>query len=399
MKILVVNAGSSSLKYQVIDMTDESCLCSGGVDCIGQQTSTIEHKVAGEPEHIEKHHFDNHTQALKVVFSLLTDKNFGVVGSIDEISAVGHRVLHSGEDFDGSVVITPETLAIMKKNIPLGPLHMPANIACVESCQSLLPNVPMVAVFDTAFHMTMPKYAYMYAIPYEDYEEFKVRRYGFHGTSHKYVTGEAIKLMGTEKCKIINCHLGNGSSISAVKDGKCQDTSMGLTPLEGLMMGTRSGDIDPACLEFLMDKKGMDIHQMLNYLNKKSGFLGVSGVSSDARAVAKAAEEGNERAQLVQEMTSYRIRKYIGAYAAALQGVDCIVFTGGIGENAFAARRRVLEKLDWLGVKIDWEKNANCPRRQNVEISTADSKVKVFVIPTNEELVIARETKELVIKK
>ncbi len=220
MKILVVNAGSSSLKYQVIDMTDESCLCSGGVDCIGQQTSTIEHKVAGEPEHIEKHHFENHTQALKVVFSLLTDKNFGVVGSIDEISAVGHRVLHSGEDFDGSVVITPETLAIMKKNIPLGPLHMPANIACVESCQSLLPNVPMVAVFDTAFHMTMPKYAYMYAIPYEDYEQFKVRRYGFHGTSHKYVTGEAIKLMGTDKCKIINCHLGNGSSISAVKDGK-----------------------------------------------------------------------------------------------------------------------------------------------------------------------------------
>ena len=377
-------------------MEDEKCLCSGGVDCIGQQTSTIEHKVSGKEEHTEKHHFENHTEALKIVFGLLTDANFGVVKSIDEISAVGHRVLHSGEDFDRSILITPENLAILKKNIPLGPLHMPANIACVESCQSLLPNVPMVAVFDTAFHMTMPKHAYMYAIPYEDYEEFKVRRYGFHGTSHKYVTGEAIKMMGTSNCKIINCHLGNGSSISAVKDGKCQDTSMGLTPLEGLMMGTRSGDIDPACLEFLMDKKGMDIHQMLNYLNKKSGFLGISGVSSDARAVTKAAEEGNERAQLVLEMTTYRIRKYIGAYAAALQGVDCIVFTGGIGENSFDTRRRVLEKLEWLGVKIDWDKNNNCPRRKNVEISTPDSKVKVFVIPTNEELVIARETKDLI---
>lgn len=396
MKILVVNAGSSSLKYQVIDMTNEKCLCSGGVDCIGQQTSTIEHNVNGKDEHVEKHHFENHTEALKIVFNLLTDSKYGVVSNISEISAVGHRVLHSGEDFDGSVLITPETLEIMKRNIPLGPLHMPANIACVESCQSLLPNVPMVAVFDTAFHMTMPKYAYMYAIPYEDYEQYKVRRYGFHGTSHKYVTGEAIKMMGTENCRIINCHLGNGSSISAVKNGKCQDTSMGLTPLEGLIMGTRSGDIDPACLEFLMEKKHMDIHQMLNYLNKKSGFLGVSGVSSDARAVNKAADEGNERAQLVQDMTSYRIRKYIGAYAAALEGVDCIVFTGGIGENSFAARRRVLDKLEWLGVKIDWNKNDNCPRHQNVEISASDSKVKVFVIPTNEELVIARETRDLI---
>lgn len=375
-------------------MENEKCLCSGGVDCIGLKTSTIEHKV-GATEHIEQHHFENHTEALKVVFSLLTDKKCGVVSDISEISAVGHRVLHSGEDFDRTVLITPETLEIMKKNIPLGPLHMPANIACIESCQSLLKDVPMAAVFDTAFHMTMPKHAFMYAIPYEDYEEYKIRRYGFHGTSHKYVTGEAIKMMGTDKCKIITCHLGNGSSIAAVKDGKCQDTSMGLTPLEGLMMGTRSGDIDPACLEFLMDKKGMDIHEMLNYLNKKSGFLGVSGVSSDARKVGEAADAGNERAQLVQEMTSYRIRKYIGAYAAALQGVDCIVFTGGIGENSFAARRRVLDKLEWLGVKIDWDKNDNCPRKQNVEISTKDSKVKVFVIPTNEELVIARETKEL----
>lgn len=396
MKILVVNAGSSSLKYQLIDMDNETAVCSGGVDCIGLETSTVAHSVIGKEEYKIQYHFDNHTEALKVIFDLLVDSEHGVLKSIDEISAVGHRVLHSGEDFDGSVVINPETLAIMKKNIPLGPLHMPANIACIESCQSLLPNVPMVAVFDTAFHMTMPKYAYMYAIPYEDYEEYKVRRYGFHGTSHKYVTGEAIKLMGTDKCRIINCHLGNGSSISAVKDGKCMDTSMGLTPLEGLMMGTRSGDIDPACLEFLMDKKGMDIHQMLNYLNKKSGFLGVSGVSSDSRAIDKAASEGNERAKLVQQMMAYRVKKYIGAYSAALGGVDCIVFTGGIGENAKATRERILTGLEYLGISIDWDKNNNCPRKQNVEISTADSKVKVFVIPTNEELVIARETKDLI---
>lgn len=396
MNILVVNAGSSSLKYQIIDIDTEKCLVSGGVDCIGLETSTITHEVTGKDKYKECHHFDSHTEALKVVFSLLTDKEHGVLTDISDIDAIGHRVLHSGEDFDRSILITPENMKILEKNIPLGPLHMPANIACIKSCMELLPKVPNVAVFDTAFHMTMPKHAYMYAIPYEDYEEFKVRRYGFHGTSHKYVTGEAIKLMGTENCRIINCHLGNGSSVSAVKDGKCQDTSMGLTPLEGLMMGTRSGDIDPACLEFLMDKKGMDIHEMLTYLNKKSGFLGISGISSDAREVGKAASEGNERAQLVLDMCSYRIKKYIGAYSAALGGVDCIVFTGGIGENSSDMRSRVLHGLEYLGIDIDWNLNDNCPRKQNVELSTKDSKVKVFVIPTNEELVIARDTRDLI---
>ena len=397
MNILVVNAGSSSLKYQVIDIDNEKCLVQGGVDCIGQEVSTIDHKRTGEKDsYIEKHHFDNHTAALGEVFRLLTDENVGVIKDMSEIHAIGHRVLHTGEDFTGSVIVDEANMKILEKNIPLGPLHMPANIACIKACQNLLPNVQNVAVFDTAFHMTMPKYAYMYAIPYEDYEKYKVRRYGFHGTSHKYVTGEAIKLMGTENCRIINCHLGNGSSISAVKDGKCQDTSMGLTPLEGLMMGTRSGDIDPACLEYLMDKKGMNIHEMLNYLNKKSGFLGVSGLSSDARKVTENAELGNERCQLVLDMCSYRIKKYIGAYTASLGGVDAIVFTGGIGENSNLMRKMVLNGLEYLGIDIDWELNDHCPRKQNVAISTPNSKVKVFVIPTNEELVIARETRDLV---
>ena len=397
MNILVVNAGSSSLKYQVINIETEECLISGGVDCIGLAESKISHSVIKtNVEYSEKFKFNNHTEALKIVFDLLVDAKYGVFKSISEIDAVGHRVLHTGEDFTGSVVINAETLAIMEKNIPLGPLHMPANLDCVKSCASLLPGVPMVAVFDTAFHMTMPKHAYMYAIPYEDYKQYKVRRYGFHGTSHKYVTGVACELMGTKNCKIINCHLGNGSSISAVADGKCQDTSMGLTPLEGLVMGTRSGDIDPACLEVLMDKKGMNIHEMLDYLNKKSGFLGISGVSSDARSVQQAAEAGNERAELVLAMAAYRVKKYIGSYTAALGGVDCIVFTGGIGENSADTRERILKDLTYLGIDMDWDLNEKCPRKQNVELTKPNSKVKVFVIPTNEELVIARETRDLI---
>ena len=398
MNILIVNAGSSSLKYQVIDIATEQCLVSGGIDCIGQEKSTVSHDLMGTPkkEYEATYKFDNHTQALNVVFELLVSKDFGVFTDISEIDAVGHRVLHTGVDFTGSVLINDETIAIMEKNIPLGPLHMPANIDCIKSCVKLLPGVPMVAVFDTAFHLTMPKHAYMYAIPYEDYEKYQVRRYGFHGTSHKYVTGVAMELLGGENKRIINCHLGNGSSISAVKDGKCQDTSMGLTPLEGLVMGTRSGDIDPACLEYLMDKKGFDIHQMLNYLNKESGFKGVSGVGSDGREVQAAAENGNERAQLVLEMSAYRVKKYIGAYTAALGGVDCIVFTGGIGENSYDTRERVLRGLEYLGLDMDWDKNKNCPRKQNVEISKPSSKVKVFVLPTNEELVIARETRDLI---
>ena len=397
MKILVVNAGSSSLKYQVVDIENEQCLLSGGIDCIGEKKSTITHEIMNPKlKHTETHKFDNHTEALKVVFGLLTNKDFGLFKDISEIDAVGHRVLHTGVDFTGSVVITDETLAIMENNVPLGPLHMPANLDCIKSCAALLPGVPMVAVFDTAFHMTMPKHAYMYAIPYEDYEKYKVRRYGFHGTSHKYVTGIAMEMLGCENSRIINCHLGNGSSISAVLDGKCQDTSMGLTPLEGLIMGTRSGDIDPACLEYLMDKKDMDIHQMLNYLNKESGFKGVSGVGSDGREVQKAADSGNDRAKLVLDMSAYRVKKYIGSYTAALGGVDCIVFTGGIGENSNDTRERILRGLEYLGLEMDWDLNNNCPRKQNVVISKPSSKVKVFVIPTNEELVIARETRDLI---
>lgn len=397
MKILVVNAGSSSLKYQVIDIENEECLLSGGIERIGEELSTITHEIINPAQkHIETHKFDNHTEALKVMFDLLENKDFGLFKNISEIDAVGHRVLHTGVDFTGSVVISDETLTIMEKNVPLGPLHMPANLDCIKSCAKFLPGVPMVAVFDTAFHITMPKHAYMYAIPYEDYEKYKVRRYGFHGTSHKYVTDIAIEMLGCEHSRIINCHLGNGASISAVKDGKCQDTSMGLTPLEGLIMGTRSGDIDPACLEYLMDKKGFDIHQMLNYLNKESGFKGVSGVGSDGREVQKAAESGNERAQLVLDMSAYRVKKYIGSYAAVLGGVDCIVFTGGIGENSNETRERILTGLEYLGLEMDWDLNKNCPSKQNVEISKPGSKVKVFVIPTNEELVIARETRDLI---
>lgn len=396
MNILVINAGSSSLKYQLIDITSEKCLCSGGIDCIGLPESTFTEKVDNIKVFEKKFKFDNHTEALKEVFKVLTDSEIGVIKDISEINAVGHRVLHSGEDFDRSVIITDDVMAILEKNRVLGPLHMPANIACIKSCLELLPDVPMVSVFDTAFHMTMPKYAYMYGIKYEDYEQYKVRRYGFHGTSHKYVTGKAIEKMGTVNCKIINCHLGNGSSISAVKDGKCMDTSMGFTPLEGLIMGTRSGDIDPACLEFLMDAKGLNIKQMLTYLNKESGFLGVSGVSSDARKLEAAANDGNERAKLALDIFAYRIKKYIGSYAAALGGVDCIVFTGGIGENSSTTRERVMRGMEWLGVDFDYELNKSCPMGSEIELSKSDSKVRVFVIPTNEELVIARETYDLI---
>lgn len=397
MKILVVNAGSSSLKYQMIDMQEEVVICKGIVERIGLGNSKLTHKVPSkEIDYENVKYLANHTDALKEVMDVLVDKDLGVISSVEEINAIGHRVLHTGEDFTGSVVINKDVIKTLEKNIPLGPLHMPANIACIKSCMSLLPKVPNVAVFDTAFHMTMPKHAYLYAIPYEDYENFKVRRYGFHGTSHKYVSQKALRILDMPNSKMVTCHLGNGSSIAAVVDGKCVDTSMGLTPLEGLMMGTRSGDIDPACLEYLMDKKGMDIHEMLEYLNKKSGYLGISGVSSDSRELIAAAEKGNERAKLARKMSVYRIKKYIGAYAAAMGGLDCIVFTGGIGENSSLTRQEILDGLEFLGVEYDANKNSNSPRGKDAVISTESSRVKVFVIPTNEELVIARETKELI---
>ncbi len=393
MKILVVNAGSSSLKYQLIDMKDESVVAKGACERIAIEGSKLTHKV-GDVEVVIDQYLPNHTAALELVLKALTDKEHGAVKSVDEIGAVGHRILHSAEDFKGTVLVSDETIAICEKNTPLGPLHMPANVACVKACREILKGKPMAMVFDTAFHSTMPPKAFMYGVPYEAYTDWQVRKYGFHGTSHKYVSGEARKYLGRDDIKIVTCHLGNGSSIAAVENGKCVDTSMGFTPLEGLVMGTRSGDIDPAVLEYIMEKSGMDIHQMLNYLNKKSGVLGVSGVSSDFRDLSKAASEGNERAKLALDMFAYRVQKYIGSYAVAMKGLDCIVFTGGIGENDKAMRESIMEGMEVLGVEFDKEANLNAPRGQIVELNKG-GKVKVLVIPTNEELVIARETLEL----
>ena len=396
MNILVVNAGSSSLKYQLFDMNDERVLAKGTVERIGIENSKITHTGKDGEKKVINEDFKNHTAAFKKVLECLTDKEYGVIKSIDEIGAVGHRVLHSGEDFDKSVLVDDEVLKICKKNAPLGPLHMPANIACIESCMEILKGKKNVAVFDTAFHQTMPKKAFMYAIPYEDYEKWKLRKYGFHGTSHKFVSGEAIKYLKNEKSKIITCHLGNGASIAAVNCGKCVDTSMGLTPLEGLVMGTRSGDIDPSVLEFIMNKTGKSITEMLKYLNNESGLKGISGVSPDMRDCYEAAMNGNERAALAIDMFAYRVKKYIGSYAAAMGGVDCIVMTGGVGENSAFVREKVLSDMEFLGVKFDKAKNEKVQGGKICEISSDDSKVKTLIIPTNEEIVIARDTLELI---
>lgn len=399
MKVLVINAGSSSLKYQIIDMDNEKMLCKGLVERIGDsaRSNLCHEKVGMDKMKVEKPIL-NHTEALKAVLAALVDEKYGVIKDISEVSAVGHRVLHSGEDFTESVVIDDEVIRICKKNAVLGPLHMPANISCIESCKEVMPNTPMVAVFDTGFHLTMPKYAYMYAIPYEDYENLKIRKYGFHGTSHKYVSGVAIDYLGKEKAsRIITCHLGNGSSLAAVKDGKCIDTSMGLTPLEGLVMGTRSGDVDPAVVEFMANSKNLSASEVLTILNKKSGFLGIAG-EADFREITRMAGEGNEKAQLALEMFGYRIRKYIGSYYLALGGLDCLVFTGGIGENSFIGRAEVAKGLETIGIEIDLEKNKKFDRAPVVEISKPTSKVKVLVIPTNEELVIARDAVRLTTK-
>lgn len=397
MNILVVNAGSSSLKYQLLDMKDEKLLCKGQVERIGMGHPKISQTAGSKKIDRSVDYVADHQAALTHVFALLTDAEFGAINDISEIKAIGHRVLHTGEDFNGSVKITKDVIKTLEKNIPLGPLHMPANISCIKACQTLLPATPMVAVFDTAFHMTMPRYAYMYGIPYEDYEKYKVRRYGFHGTSHKYVSEKAVRIVDKTDSKIVTCHLGNGSSIAAVRDGKCVDTSMGLTPLEGLLMGTRSGDIDPMCIEYLMGKKNLDIHEMMEYLNKKSGFLGVSGVSSDSRDVIAEMNAGNERAKLAFDMFAYRVKKYIGAYAAAMGGLDAIVFTGGIGENSSASREAIMKDMEFLGVDFDFEKNKiYSGKGEDALLNKESSKVKVLLIPTNEELVIARETKELI---
>lgn len=394
MKILVINAGSSSLKYQLIDMDTEQAVLKGICERITFKGSELTQKTADGKVLNVKQDMKDHTAAIELVLKAMVDPEYGAIKSTDEISAVGHRVLHSGEDFKSSVVIDDEVIRICEKNAELGPLHMPGNIACIKSCREVMPGVPMVAVFDTTFHSTMPAKAYMYGIPYSVYDQYKVRKYGFHGTSHKFVSEETIKLLGKKDSKIIVCHLGNGSSISAVKDGKCLDTSMGFTPLEGLVMGTRSGDIDPAASEFIRAKLGLTPEELVQYLNKKCGMLGVSELSSDMRDLEKGINEGNEKAKLAVEVAAYRIKKYIGSYAATLNGVDAIVFTGGIGEHSDLMRRLVMEDMEYLGVDFDFE--ANKEHSDGVRIlSKPDSKVKVFILPTNEELSIARETKAL----
>ena len=392
MKILVINAGSSSLKYQLIDMVDESVIAKGLCERIGIEGSLLTHKYGKDGKFELAVAMPDHTAAMAVVLDALQDKEHGVIASIDEIGAVGHRVLHGGMEFTASCVIDDKCIAAIKKCIPLGPLHNPANLMGIQACQAVMPKTPMVAVFDTAFHQTMPAKAYTYAIPSEYYEKYQIRRYGFHGTSHRFVSGRAAELLGKGK-KVIVCHLGNGSSLSAVVDGKCVDTSMGLTPLEGVLMGTRSGDLDPAVVECIANNEGMTVTEVLTMLNKKSGFLAVSGVSSDMRDVWAAANGGNEKAKLALDIWAYRISKYIGAYTAAMGGVDAIIFTAGIGENDYVARAMVCEPLKFMGVEIDAAKNNN--KRDEGVISADSSKVTVMVIPTNEELAIARDTLEL----
>ena len=395
MKVLVINAGSSSLKYQLIDMETEKVIAKGGCERIGLDGSFLKFKFNGEDVLINQA-MPDHKSAIKLVLDTLVDEKYGAIKSMDEIDAVGHRIVHSGEDFDRSVVIDDDVIKTCLANTELAPLHQPANVTGILACKEIMPSTPMVAVFDTAFHSTMPEYAYIYGIPYEDYKNFKIRRYGFHGTSHRYVSAEAKKYLGNkEGLKIVTMHLGNGSSISAVKDGKSVDTSMSFTPLGGVPMGTRSGDLDPAIVEFLCKKHNMTVSEVNTYLNKKSGVSGVSGVSSDFRDLSKAAEEGNHRAELALEIFAYSCKKYIGAYACAMGGLDCVVFTAGIGENDSAMRERIITNLEFLGIKVDLKQNAKRVDGIN-EISTPDSPVKVLVIPTNEELVIARDTKDLV---
>ena len=397
MKILVINAGSSSLKYQLINMADESVILKGVCERITFTGGQLTQKTFDGRVCVIKQDMPTHKEAMEIVLKAMLDKENGALNSIDEISAVGHRVLHSGEDFHSSVVIDDEVIAICEKNAELGPLHMPGNIACIKSCREVMPGVPMVAVFDTTFHSTMPAKAYMYGIPYSVYEQYKIRKYGFHGTSHKFVSEETIKLLGKKDSKIVVCHLGNGSSISAVKDGKCQDTSMGFTPLEGLVMGTRSGDIDPAAVEFLRAKLNLSPEEVVNYLNKKCGILGVSELSSDLRDLTAAAESGNEKARLALEILAYRVKKYVGSYIAVLGGVDAIVFTGGIGEHSELIRSLVMKDMEYCGAKFDEKKNQEYSNDIGY-LNTDDSKVKIIVLPTNEELSIARETKNLTAK-
>lgn len=396
MKVLVINAGSSSLKYQLIDMTTESPLAIGLCERIGITDSIITQKRFDGKKLEKTTDFPNHKVAMEEVVKSLTDPEFGVIKDMGEINAVGHRVVHGGEKFTSSALIDADVEKSIEECFDLAPLHNPPNMLGIKACQELMPGVPMVAVFDTAFHMTIPKYAYMYALPYEVYEKYGIRKYGFHGTSHMYVSRMAIDMLGkpAEETKIITCHLGNGSSITAVKGGKSVETTMGFTPLEGVCMGTRCGSIDPAVVPFIMEKENLSTREIDTLMNKKSGVLGVSGVSNDFRDLDEAASKGNERADLALEIFAYKIKKVIGEYSAVLDGPDAIVFTAGIGENSASIRKRILSGLENFGVKIDEEKNKI--RGQEIDIAAPDSKIRVFVIPTNEELTIARDTKEIV---
>ena len=396
MNILVVNCGSSSLKYQLINMDDESVIAKGLCERIGIDGSKLTHQPTGKDKYVVEHEMPDHTVAIKLVMDALVDPEHGVIKSTDEIAAVGHRVLHAGTVYSDSIIVNEDVKRVIRECFDLGPLHNPANLMGIEACEKAMPGKPNVAVWDTGFGMKMPEKAYLYAIPHEYYEKYSIRRYGFHGTSHMFVSGETIKFgnLDPENAKVIVCHLGNGASVSASIGGKCVDTSMGLTPLEGLIMGTRSGDIDPAVVQFICNKEGKDVNEVLNILNKKSGVLGMSGgVSSDFRDIEAAAKSGNHLAEVALDAFRYRVAKYIGAYTAAMNGVDAIAFTAGVGENDKATRKAVCEYLGYLGVKIDDE--ANDIRGERRVISAADSKVKVMLIPTNEELAIARETLRL----
>lgn len=394
MKVLILNAGSSSLKYQLLDMENGSLLAKGLVERIGIEGSRIQQKVDGKV-------FDavapmkTHTEGIQWMLKALTDPEKGAVKSMDEITAVGHRVLHGGERFTGSVLVSEAVKDAIRENIPLGPLHNPANLMGIEACEKVMPTTPNVAVFDTAFHQTMPKKAYLYGVPMEYYKKLHVRRYGFHGTSHRYVSKRACEFLGLDRAnsRIITCHLGNGSSLAAVVNGKCVDTSMGITPLEGVLMGTRSGNLDPAVVQYIANNDKKTVDEVLDLLNKKSGLMGVSGLSSDMRDIDDACDKGNENAIIARDMLVWGIRKYIGAYAAAMGGVDAIVFTAGIGENNHNLRAMVMQGFEFLGAKLDEKKNLT---RDEAVISTDDSKVKVCVIPTNEELVIANDTVAIV---
>lgn len=397
MKILVLNCGSSSIKYKLYNMDDRTVMAQGGIEKIGLPGSFLKMTLPDGTKKIIEEDVPEHTKGVEFIFRILTDAELGALKSLTELDAVGHRMVHGGEKFNKSVVLTDEVLEVFVACNDLAPLHNPANLKGVKAVSALLPEIPQVGVFDTAFHQTMPDYVYMYALPYELYEKYGIRRYGFHGTSHRYVSQRVCEYLGVspEGKRIITCHVGNGGSISAVKDGKCVDTSMGLTPLEGLVMGTRSGDLDGGAVTFIMDKEGLTPAEMSNLLNKKSGVAGITGVSSDMREVIAAAKSGNERCRLALEMYAYRVRKYIGAYAAAMGGVDIILFTGGVGENQADMREAFCKDLGYLGVELDVEKN-NTIHGDEAVISTPASKVIVCVIPTDEELMIAKDTMALV---